>query len=170
MNGCSIESSDSPRSSMSRGLAKYSGTMGMFSGVDILPNIHFGPIRKRKNAQALARVDARIKYVPEFGALIAGIPLAASIAERKYPFFGARTFFIAARASDGRGEIAFTQSIEQRGRFQSAAAALGAPVERICAFDQGTGVGMDDEFHAQFSGISVAELNHFLEFVAGIDV
>ncbi len=115
-------------------------------------------------------MDTRIKYVPEFGALVTRVPLAALIAEGEDALFGAGTFFVAAGATDGGVELTVAETIEEGGGFEGAATALGAPVEGVGAFVEGGAVGVDDEIEAKFGGVAVAELDHFLELVAGIDV
>jgi len=152
------------------GFGKVKRDDGDVFGVDVLPDIELGPIRERKDAQAFARMNARVENVPEFGTLIARVPLAALIAKRKDAFFGAGTFFVAARAPDSGIETAVAQTVEKRGGFECAATALGAPVEGIGAFVEGGAVGVDDQVEAEFGGVAITKLDHFLEFVAGIDV
>ena len=50
--------------------------------VDIKPDIEFGPVGKRKYADAFAFVEAGVENVPQLWALIFRIPLAQGIAER----------------------------------------------------------------------------------------
>jgi hypothetical protein len=54
--------------------------------------------------------------------------------------------------------------------FESATAALGTPIEGIGAIVEGGAVGVDDEFEAEPGGVAIAELDHFFELIAGIDV
>ena len=70
--------------------------------VDVQPDIQLGPIGKRKYADALAFVDARIKNIPQFGTLALGVPLAKGIAEGVNSFLGARFFLVAAGAAKRR--------------------------------------------------------------------
>ncbi len=82
--------------------------------VDVLPDVHLGPVGKREDADAFAGVDARVVEVPKLGALVLGIPLAGTIAEGVDAFLGAGFFFVAARAAEGRGEAVVAQGVEQR--------------------------------------------------------
>ena len=96
-----------PRTIMGRSLAKYRGTTGMFSSLDVLPDIEFGPVGKRENPNALALVDATVVEVPEFGTLVLGVPLAVLVAKGKNPFLRSRFLLITAGASERCVESAF---------------------------------------------------------------
>src|SRR3546814_11236176 len=51
--------------------------------LDILPDVEFGPVRQRKDADALALRLARIIQPPQFWALVLGIPAVAGRTERE---------------------------------------------------------------------------------------
>ncbi len=116
------------------GLGEIKRDDGDVFGMDVLPHIELCPIRERENAQAFAGVNAGVKDVPKFGALIARVPLATLIAKGKDTLFGAGAFFVAARATDSSIETAVAQAIEQRRCFECATTALGAPIKGICPF------------------------------------
>ena len=44
--------------------------------VDVLPDVDLGPVRQRKDADALAGPDAAVQQVPQLGPLVLRIPLA----------------------------------------------------------------------------------------------
>ena len=104
--------------------------MGIFSSMDVVPDVEFGPVGEREDADAFAGRDAAVVEVPEFGALVLGVPLAGAVAEGEDALLGAGFFFVAARAAEGCVEAVLAQAVEQRGGLQQAAAALGAERER----------------------------------------
>src|SRR5579862_2051942 len=67
---------------------------------DILPDIHFGPVREREHAHVLAWIQTRVVEVPDFRTLILRIPLAEAVAKAEKPFLGAGFLFITPRAAD----------------------------------------------------------------------
>ncbi len=92
--------------------------------VDVLPDVHLGPVGKREDADAFAGVDARVVEVPKLGALVLGIPLAGTIAEGVDAFLGAGFFFVAAGAAEGRGEAVVA-------RASSSAVVFSRPQQRL---------------------------------------
>ena len=50
---------------------------------NVLPNIHFRPVAQRKDTEVFALVLAAVKQVPQFGALVFGVPLSKLVAVRK---------------------------------------------------------------------------------------
>ena len=130
---CSTGISVLPRTSISRSLAKYMGTIGMFSSVNVLPHIQLGPVRKWKHANAFALIDAAVKQGPKLGTLVLRIPLTEGIAEREDPFLRSRLLLIAARAAKSRVVTAGFERVQQRAGLQRAAAALWCRPERLRA-------------------------------------
>ena len=57
-----------------------------------------------KGPQVLARIDLALVELPEFGALLARVPLAEGVAKRQDSFFGAGLVLVAARTAEGRVE------------------------------------------------------------------
>ena len=68
--------------------------------------------------------DAAVEEVPQLGALILGIPLAAGVAEGEDALLGARFFFVAAGAADGGIEF------RRRASASSSALVLSRPQQR----------------------------------------
>src|SRR5579862_9634132 len=101
--------------------------------MDVLPDIHFRPVRDWKHADAFAWVDSRVIQVPKLRPLIFWIPLACTVAERVNALLRARLFFIAASATKSSVEVVMTKSIEQSLRLQQPAAALCIEDDRIGA-------------------------------------
>jgi hypothetical protein len=66
----------------------------------------------------LAHMLFAIEDIPQFRALVFGIPLSEFIAMRKEPFFGTGFLFIAAAASDGYIEFVFFDGIQQGNGLQ----------------------------------------------------
>ena len=69
---------------------------------------------------------ARIEEVPEFGALVLGVPLAMRIAKGVNPFLGARFLFVSAGAAERSVKSAFRQGVEKGFGLQQSAALLCA--------------------------------------------
>ncbi len=86
-------------------------------GLDVAPDIDFGPVRQRKDPDALALADLAVIDVPEFRALIARIPAMVRRAEGIDAFLGARGLFVAARATESGVELAGVERVAQRFRL-----------------------------------------------------
>ncbi len=138
--------------------------------MDVVPDVQLGPVGERKDADALALIEAAVVQVPEFGPLVLGVPLAEGVAEAVDALLGARFLFVAPRAAEGRVEVARAESVEQGARLQQAAALLSSQAERAGAVVDGLPIGVDDQPDADFRAESVAELDHLLELVSGVDV
>ena len=67
---------------------------------NIFPYVELGPIANGKYTNVFAGVYPGIIEIPQFGALVLGIPLAKFIPERKYAFLGPSLFLVAARPAD----------------------------------------------------------------------
>ena len=148
-------------------LSEIEGDDRNFFEVDVLPDIEFGPIREREDADGFAFIDAGVVEVPEFGALVFWVPLAELIAEGEDAFFGAGFFFFAACAAEGGVELVSAEGVEERLSFEHSDALLAINWMREFA---GECVFVDDEFGADFFGDTVAEGVHFREFVAGVNM
>src|SRR2546429_1193157 len=138
--------------------------------VDVEPNVEFRPVGQRKNANAFRSFDARVEKIPKLRALVFGIPLALRIAKRINALLGAGFFFITPRAAESGVEPSGRKRIEQSFRFQQAAASLRAERKRIGAARERLAVLMHDELRADFTRVGIAKLDHFREFVTGVDV
>src|SRR3546814_1116660 len=75
--------------------------------LDILPDVEFGPVRQRKDADALALRLARIIQPPQFWALVLGIPAVAGRTEREDALLVPAFLLITARAAEqiGRAHV-----------------------------------------------------------------
>ena len=104
--------------------------MGMFSSMDVVPDVELGPVGEREDADAFAGIDAAVEEVPELGALVLGVPLAGVVAEGKDALLGARFFFVAACSAECCVEAVLAQAVEQRRGLEQPAAALGAELRR----------------------------------------
>ncbi|MDT4831032.1 hypothetical protein FQZ97_645210 [compost metagenome] len=137
--------------------------------LDVLPDVQLRPVGDREDAHVLAAMHAGIEQAPQFGALSLGIPLAEFVPERKNAFLGARLFLVAPRAPDAGIETELLDSLQQRhglggvARIGFTAQHHAAPRDRVldAAHDQG---------FAQLGRARVAEGDHFVEVVPGIDV
>src|SRR5262245_3396918 len=47
-----------------------------FLALDVFPDVHFGPIRERKNAHVLSRIDPSVIQIPDLRTLVLRVPLA----------------------------------------------------------------------------------------------
>ena len=142
----------SPRTTISRSLAKYSGTIGMFSRWMYSQTSSSVQFESGNTRMLSPLVQPGIEEVPQFRPLVLRIPLAVRIAERVDAFLGARFLFVAAGSADRRIELAFRQSIEQSAGFQQTAALLGAQVAGIGARFDRCPVRVDDQLRADFRG------------------
>ena len=142
---------------------------GDLFALDVLPHIEFRPVADREHAHVLALVHASVVQVPQFGTLVLRVPLAEFVAEREHALLGAGLLFVAARAADGRVETEFLDGFQQRHRLCSIAAVGFLVQAHRAAFH-----GVLDRAHqqplAEFGGAHVAEGDHFIEVVAGVDV
>ncbi len=51
--------------------------------IDVLPDIQLGPVRERKDPDALTRIDFGVVEAPQFGALVFGVPAVELVPERE---------------------------------------------------------------------------------------
>ena len=61
--------------------------------------------------------DASVEKVPEFGALVPRVPLAARVAEGEDSLLGAGALFVAACSAEGCVKAACTQAVEESRGF-----------------------------------------------------
>ena len=141
-----------------------------FFALNVHPDIHFGEIGEREDAEVLAGVFAAVEEVPEFGALIFGIPLAEVVAVGEEAFLGAGFFFVAATAPEAGVVLVFFDRVEEGDGLEFVAGGVGAGF-----FDDAAGVDgfLDvtyDELGAEEFYEFIAVVHGFVEIVAGIDV
>src|SRR5580658_3235360 len=99
--------------------------------LDVLPDVELRPVRERENADVLAFIDAGIIDVPQFRALIFGIPLAEFVAKGIDALFGTGLFLVPARATERGIVAAIRQAVEQGAGLEQAAAFLGTDTQRV---------------------------------------
>src|SRR5262249_37789935 len=97
-------------------------------------------------------------------------PLAKRIAQREHALFGPRSFFFAARSADGRIELIFVERVKQSRCLQLAAASRDSELQRMGARRNSVFVAMDNDAGADLLRKAIAEFEHLLELVAGVDV
>src|SRR5581483_3783392 len=141
-----------------------------FFEVDVMPDVQFGPIGERKDANALAGTDASVVQIPQLRTLIFGVPLTSVVAEGENALFRARALFIAARSAECGIEAVGTQTIEQSLCLQQSAAALRSQSYWVCAFCKSVFITPDDKVQPKLACVLIAKGEHLAEFVARIDV
>ncbi len=139
--------------------------------MDVVPDVELGPVGKREDADALAFVDAAVVEVPEFGPLILGVPLAEGVAEasRRAPWRAISLRRGARRRMPRRSR--------PRAGASSRARVFSRPQHFWVPRRNGIGAVVDGlllVWTISLAPISaqklVAELDHFLELVGGVDV
>src|SRR6185369_7269210 len=137
--------------------------------LDVLPDVHFRPVRDREGADVLTLVAAGVVQAPQFWALVLRVPLAELVAEGEDAFLGAGLFLVAAGAADAGVEAEFLDGFEQRHRL-----VLVARFAFMLQHDGAAGHRIldraDDQAFAEFGGALVAEGDDFPVVVAGVDV
>src|SRR3954447_6319950 len=137
---------------------------------DVLPHVELRPVGDREHTNVLALSHARVVDVPELGPLCAGVPLPEVVAEREDALLRPGALLVAPCAADRSVEPMLLDRVEERRRLQ--AVPRGA---RACFLDDAALVDRllhrgDDEALAELLHAAVAELDHFGEVVAGVDV
>src|SRR6187551_3283778 len=89
---------------------------------NIFPYVELGPIANGKYTNVFAGMYPGIIEIPQFGALILGIPLTKFIPERKYAFLGPSLFLVAARPADTGIKPEFRNGVQQCHRLKWVAA------------------------------------------------
>ena len=137
--------------------------------LDVLPDIHFRPVRDREGTDVLALVRTGVVQVPQFRTLVLRVPLAELVAEAHDAFLGAGLFLVAAGAADAAVEAELLDGFKQRHRL-----VLVARFARVLEHHSAALHRILDRTHdqalTQFSRTLVAEGNDFRVVVAGVDV
>ena len=118
----------------------------------------------------LAGVLATVEQVPEFGALIFGVPLTEVIAVREKALLGTGFLFIASTATETGIVLMLFDGIEQSDRLQLIARGI-----RAFFLDHATGIDRfldrsDHQARADFFDKFIAIGHGLVEIVAGIHV
>src|SRR5690606_28486315 len=137
--------------------------------VDVLPNIELGPIRKRKDAQALAFVLPAVVLMPELGTLPFGVPAMLGRTEREHTFLRARLLFIASSAAESGIEPELVERLLQGLRLHDVRVNCGAVSEGADSLRQPFFVDVDEELEPELSHHFVAKRDHFPELPRRID-
>src|SRR5215472_2780243 len=138
--------------------------------VDVLPDVEFRPVGERKNADAFAFVDPSVEQIPELRPLVFRVPLPKGVAERIHALLCSGLLLVAARTTESSVVLALFQSIEQGTCLEQTAALLRPQTKRGGALLDCLPVRMHLQFHADRGAETVAELDHFAEFVGGVNV
>src|SRR5690606_12838663 len=137
---------------------------------DVVPDVEFSPVGNREHPYVLARMDATIKIVEQFGSLILGVPLSKVVAHRKYPFLCPRFFFIAARTTHAGIQSMFFDRAEQGSGLQHISTG-----ELTSFFYHATCINVvlhiaDDKFNTGLLYKPIAKFNRLRKVVSRIDV
>ena len=134
----------------SRSLAKYSGTIGMFSTwmyCQTSSSVQFDSGNTRMLSPLLMRLFSSFQ---SSGRWFFGSHWPLRVAQREDALLGPRAFLVAAGAAEGRVEVAGLERVEQRLRLEQPAAPLRADQKRLRAVGDRFLVGVDDQRGADF--------------------
>jgi hypothetical protein len=87
------------------------------AGLHVVPDVQFGPVAEREDAEVLPRMLATVEEIPQFGALLPGLPLTETVAVREETLLGAGLLLVAARPAECRVEAELGQRVEQGHRL-----------------------------------------------------
>src|SRR5690606_3703568 len=79
----------------------------------VTPDVLFRPMQQRMDADMGAGRKIRLVLVPEFGRLVAEIPLTGRAAWAEDPLLGAGSFLITADGREDAGEVMLVQDLLQ---------------------------------------------------------
>src|SRR5690242_18712188 len=82
--------------------------------LDVAPDVQLGPVRQREHPHLLAAAQASVVQRPWFGPLSTRVPLPELVTKTQDALLSARTFLVAAGATERRVESAGFQRVEQR--------------------------------------------------------
>ena len=136
---------------------------------DILPDVEFGPIVDRKDADALSRTVAGVVEVPQLRPLALRVPAVVAVAEGEDALLRPALFLVAPRAAKGQVEAAGVQRLLQPFRFPEIGVER-AMVERVDPARQRIGILVDDQLHPGRHRRPVAGLVHRPELPGRIDM
>ena len=142
-----------------------------FFEVDVLPNVELGPVRDRKDADALALADLAVVDVPQLGALVFGVPSMVFVAEGVDTFFGTRLFFVATGTAERGVELVLVERLLERVGLHDVSVDITAVGERADALLHAFFVDVDDQIPAKLvTNEILAERDHLLELPGRVDV
>ena len=115
-------------------------------------------------------MNSAVVYIPQFGALILGVPLIELVAETEDTFLGSGFFFVSASATKCSIKLILVQGIEQSLGFHQVCVNLATMSERTHTCIEGFHIAFHNEVPSVLFGILVTELYHFLEFPFAVDM
>jgi hypothetical protein len=131
------------------------------------PDVGFGPMQDRMNAQVSARRRRGVELVPEFRRLVAHVPSAFQPARREHALFRPRRLLVAADAGDQAVEAVFCKR-----KLQAFGLARGRSrrrrQRRIDRVDRRAGLDLQVELPCL--AVMVAERVHLRKLPTGIDM
>ena len=136
--------------------------------LDIHPHIHLGEVRERKDAEMLAGVVSPVEEIPEFGALVFGIPLAELITVRKEALLGAGLFLITAAATEAGVEFVLLDGVEKGNGLKLVAGGVGPLLLLHAALVDRVLDEADHEPGSEFFGKGIAVVERLLEIMSGV--
>ena len=105
-----------------------------------------------------ALVLAGVVEVPQFGALVLGVPAVPGIAEGENALLGAGFFLVAPRAAKGRIKAVFVEGLLEAVGFHDLGMERRTMVEGVDVFFDAVGVDVNDEIKAQTLGGFIAQV------------
>jgi hypothetical protein len=96
--------------------------------------------------------------------------LAKCVAQGKYTLLRPGSFFFTPGSANGRIELVLIESVEQRRRFELAAASCNAQFQGMRACGNRIFVPMHDQSRADLPAEPIAEFDHLLELVTRVDM
>ncbi|MCG3778733.1 MAG: hypothetical protein JW388_1458 [Nitrospira sp.] len=138
--------------------------------VDVEPDIQFGPVRQRKDSNALPFVEPRVIEIPKFGALTLRIPSVVAIAKTKDALLGTTLLFVAARTADGCIVASRIERLPQRLGLHHIRMHLAAVREWRDPLPQPFLIGVDPQVDSQPLDRRVSKRNHLAELPCRIDM
>ena len=133
---------------------------------DVVPDVELGPVRDREDPHVLALVEPAVVEAPQLGALHLRVPLAELVAVGVDALLGAGLLLVAAAATEGGGEAALLERVEQGADLEPVAAGL-AVVDDDAVGDRLLDAG-HDQADAEPAHPVVAAGEHLGEVVAGV--
>jgi len=136
--------------------------------LDVAPDVQFGPVGEREDADVLAGAVPAVVQVPQFRALAARLPLAETVAQAEDPLLGAGAFLVAPAAAEHRVVAVLVDRVQQRHGLQRVAGAV-RPFDEAAVVDVVLH-GRHFQPQAVAGHDPIAEVDDLGEVVAGVHV
>ena len=138
--------------------------------LDVLPDVHLGPVRDREHPDVLALAVAAVEEVPQLGPLVLRVPLTELVAEGVHALLGPGLVLVAAPTAEHRVEAVLLDGVEKGDALEPVPDGLGTRVLGDPAgVDRGLD-GTDDQLGAELGDPAVPVVEDLAEVVAGVDV